>query len=141
VKFLLLATALVAGACASEATQPEEGAGSPQQAQVGDTIRLRAGSSARIGTSGVVVAFRGIVADSRCPIDAVCVWAGDAEARIQLTSPGTTGTSVTLHSFTDPKSVTFGGFTFRLVEVAPPNVSTRRTDAKDYVIALEVTDR
>jgi hypothetical protein len=37
--------------------------------------------------------------------------------------------------------VTFGGFTFRLVEVAPPNVSTRRTEAKDYVIALEVTDR
>lgn len=137
-KMVALAAALGAAACASEATQPDQGAGAPQQAQVGDTIRLRAGGMARIGTSAVVVAFRRVEADSRCPIDVLCVWAGDAAVRIELTSDRRAWSAATLHSFLDPKTVAFGGFVFRLVEVAPPNVSTQRTRPEDYIIALEV---
>jgi hypothetical protein len=135
---LVLAAALTAGACASQATQPEQDAGTPQQAQVGDTIRLRTGGMARIGASGVVVAFRRVEQDSRCPIDALCVWAGDAAVRIELTTDRQVWSPATLHSFLDPKAVDFAGYVFRLVEVAPPNVSTQATQPDDYVIALEV---
>jgi hypothetical protein len=135
---LAVAAAFAATACAREATQPDRGGATPQQAQVGDTISLRAGDMARIGTSDVVVAFRRIEADSRCPIDALCVWAGDAAVRIELTNDRRTWSPATLHSFLDPKAVDFSGYTFRLLEVAPPNVSTKRTRPEDYVIALEV---
>ena len=138
---LAFATAFVAAACASEATQPDRGGVTPQQVQVGDTIRLRAGAMARIGTSDVVVAFRRIEADSRCAIDVVCVWAGDAVVRIELTDDGRTWSPAILHSFLDPKAVDFSGYTFRLLEVAPPNVSTKRTRPEDYVIALQVQVR
>lgn len=136
-----LAAVLVTGACATEATQPDQGAGTPQQAQVGDTVRLRQGRSARIGTSDVVVAFRRVEEDSRCPIDVLCVWAGDAAVRLELTTDRRTWAPATLRSFLEPKSIEFGGYVFRLIEVAPAKVSTQPTRSEDYVIALEVKTR
>ena len=138
--FVVLAAALIAVGCGNQATEPEEGAGTPQQAQVGDTIRLRLGSSARIGTTGIVVGFTRVVGDSRCPIDALCVWAGDAEVRVDL-SAGPAKTSAQLHSFLEPKSVDYNGYVFRLIEVAPALRSTETPRTEDYVIALEVTKR
>jgi hypothetical protein len=138
---VLAAVALGAGACARESLQPDPDAGTPQQAQVGDTIRLRAGELARIGTSDVVVAFRRVEEDSRCAIDVQCVWAGDAAVRIELTTDRRIWSPATLHSTLDPKDVEYGGHVFRLVDVAPPNVSTRQTRPQDYVIALEVVTR
>jgi len=32
------------------------------------------------------VVFLGIVADSRCPIDATCIWAGDAVIAVEVTA-------------------------------------------------------
>lgn len=136
---LVLAAALGTGACASEATQPDQSAGT-QQAQVGDTIRLPAGGMARIGTS-TVVAFRRVEADSRCAIDVTCVWAGDAAVRIELTNDRRSWTPATLHSSLEPKTVEFADYVFRLLEVAPPKVSTQNTRPEDYIIALEVRAR
>jgi hypothetical protein len=138
---IAIAVMLVTAACATEATQPEQGPGAPQQAQVGDTIRLSPGGTARIGTSDVVVAFRRVEEDSRCPIDAVCVWAGDAAVLVELTTDRRTWSPATLHSFAEPKEVEYGSYVLRLVEVAPPNVSTKRTRPEEYVIALEVKNR
>jgi hypothetical protein len=137
----MLAAALVAGACASKATQPDQEAGEPQHAQLADTLRLHAGDVARIGASSVVVAFREVEQDSRCPIDALCVWAGDAAVRIDLTNDQRAWSAATLHSFLEPKAVEFDAYVFRLLEVAPPNVSTERTRPEDYIIALEVRGR
>jgi hypothetical protein len=138
---LVATAALAAVACAREATQPDQSAAAPQQAQVGDTIRLRPGGMARIGTSDVVVAFRLVEQDSRCPIDVQCVWAGDAAVLIDLTKDRRTWTPASLHSFLEPKAIEFGGYGFRLVEVTPSRVSTRPTRPEDYVIALEVGTR
>jgi hypothetical protein len=140
-KFAVLAAALLAAACGNEATEPEEGAGTPQQAQVGDTVRLRLGASARIGTTGIVVSFNRVEGDSRCPIDAICVWQGDAAVRIELATNQQSRSSAQLHTTLDPKSVEYNGHSFRLIEVAPAPRASEPTRAEDYVVALEVTKR
>ena len=41
-------------------------------------LTLRAGQEAQAGTSVLRVLFLRVVDDSRCPIDAICVWQGNA---------------------------------------------------------------
>lgn len=139
--YMAVAAGLAAAACGNETVAPDDGAGTPQQVQVGDTVRLQYGGVARIGASGVLVAFRRVEADSRCPIDALCVWPGDAAVRLELTSNPPNWSAAIVHSFLDPRSVEFGGFVFKLVEVAPAPVSTETRRPQDYSIALEVRSR
>ena len=44
---------------------------------------LRAGQSAVV-PGGLKVTFDRVVSDSRCPIDAICVWAGEAVIALKL---------------------------------------------------------
>src|SRR5688500_18399437 len=64
-------------ACASSNGLPTE----PvvySQAEAADSIRIRIGQT--IVVEGVKVRFSAVESDSRCPIDAICVWQGDAVA-------------------------------------------------------------
>jgi hypothetical protein len=140
-QWVVLAAALIAAACGNKATGPDDGAGTPQQAQVGDTVRLKLGTSARIGNTGITVTFAAVEGDSRCPIDALCVWAGDAEVRIDFRAPSQPKSSAQLHTFTEPRLVEYNGFVFRLVEVAPARKASEVPRLQDYVVALEVTSR
>ena len=76
-----------------------------------------------VGVPGTVLrlALTDILSDSRCPIDATCVWAGDVEVEIGTTLG--TGPTVpdTLHynEAAGPTSVERGGYRVRLVSVDP----------------------
>src|SRR5690606_19890291 len=77
----VMMAALAAAACGGT-TDPVDQGSVFQQVEAGDTIRLRYGQSASLGTGGARIVFRSIEADSRCPINAVCVWQGDAHIRL-----------------------------------------------------------
>lgn len=70
--------------------------------------------------------------DSRCAVDVVCVWQGDATAEIGLW----VGTGPT-HPFTlslngTPKSVTFAGWEVTFLALAPEPRSTEEIEPGDY---------
>src|SRR5690349_9135119 len=73
-------------ACSSNSTT-----GSDAQIQTSQTVTQREVGRAfemKIGESFAIndlkLTFRNVDADSRCPIDAVCVWAGDAEVALKI---------------------------------------------------------
>jgi hypothetical protein len=136
---LALPVLLLLAACSIETAAPADGAGAVRQVQAGDTVWLRAGQSAVIGRTGVQLVFREVVADSRCPIDAVCVWAGDAEVRLQARSGLGSWTTLVVHSYVEPRAAQYGAFTVRLLEVAPALTSTDRVQPGDYAVRLEIT--
>jgi hypothetical protein len=72
----VLFTAITLGACASANAPTEPVVYS--QAEAADSVRLRVGQTIRV--DGVRVRFTGVESDSRCPMDAICVWQGDAVA-------------------------------------------------------------
>lgn len=77
---LLAASALVA--CGG-------GADAPGSDPLGatDTVVLRSGSAVPVG-SGALTLELVDVRDSRCPVDAVCVWAGQATVAVQARHAG-----------------------------------------------------
>lgn len=135
----LVATLVSLAACGSSST-----ASSPVLPSVqGATNRefdLAVGQRATVGSPSVSVRFDTVTADSRCPIDAVCVWAGDAALRFTIKVGNAPAKVVDLHSFIEPSSVTDAGVTIQLLRVTPAMDSRTPIALKDYRARLTVRD-
>ena len=95
----------------------------------GDTIKMESTSQR--------VRFGGVTSDSRCPIDVVCIQAGDAIVRIEILS-SRRGESYDLHT-ADGRPVMDGRLTIVLVRLAPSPVSSRTIAPDDYRATLRAT--
>ena len=92
--------------------------------------------------AAVQVKFNRILGDSRCPADAICVWAGRAEAEIIFEQPG--GSVTDTLAFGDFSGSThtdqahFGNYTVQLLSVLPIPKTTQTIQPGDYKLQLEV---
>lgn len=93
------------------------------------------------GESSVVdeisVRFVGVVSDSRCPSDVNCVWQGDAQVQILVTTSRRTQ-EYELHT-SDMKPVAHDGFTIHLVQLQPYPISVQKIQSDEYRVTLKVT--
>lgn len=136
---LLLVSAAVIG-CKSATEAPLNS--DPESASVvgdlGQTFELRPGQTARVGSGGLLVGFRGVAQDSRCPVDVQCVWSGDATLRIQATVGRMAWTSFDLHTNVQPQSARFRENTITVVGLRPAPRSNQEIPSGSYVVTLRV---
>lgn len=137
-KLVVLLAAVEAVACARGSMEPDTSGSAARLVSVGDTVELKFGETVRIAQSSVLLQFRSVVADSRCPINVVCVWTGDAHVQISVGSDSATKL-YDLHTYLDPKVVNHGDYRFRLMQVAPPRHTDDNVRPEDYSIKLEIT--
>ena len=69
-------------------SQPGTPAPSTVGAGLGDDVTLNAGQEVKIATKDFTVRFSRLAADSRCPANVQCIWAGDATVELLLSEPG-----------------------------------------------------
>jgi hypothetical protein len=101
-------------------------------------FELAVGETATLQDQDVSVQFKSVAADSRCPSDVSCVWAGDAELVLRLT--GVSGVDdTTLHTTLDPRTLSRGSTTLEVLGLSPTPVSTTSTDPKSYRLRLRVS--
>jgi hypothetical protein len=138
---LVAAMALFGGACTNRdphgpvsATARTDAPGSV------DTLRLAAGQRGSVDDGRLTIDFLRVAADSRCPSTANCVWAGDAAAELRLTASREART-VTVHTTTEPRRASHGGYDVALVHVEPYPDGHRPIAPAEYVAVLEVTRR
>lgn len=131
-----IATAVTA--CGQVATAP-----GPSEVQytvaAGDTVTMRPGEIAYLPDGAINIVFRGVVQDSRCPIDVVCVWQGDAQVRLAVALARHAWERVDLHTSLEPKAVEFEDYVIRLVDVAPSRRSNDSVRPADYSIRLAIS--
>jgi hypothetical protein len=98
---------------------------------------LAPGESAAIEGTSIRVSFLRVSRDSRCPADAICVWAGDAAVHVRATGNGSV--EYELHTG-DPArtSVAHGDFRIGLVQLQPYPFSSRTIEPGDYRATLTV---
>jgi hypothetical protein len=109
--------------------------GTTSQQEVGKAV-LKIGES--IAINDLRLTFRSVEGDSRCPTDAVCVWAGDAEIALKI-EQGTQAAVAALHTTLEPKKTVWNGYTISLVTVSPTRKSTTSVDPADYRAEVVVT--
>lgn len=117
---------------------------SPQVApRLDRPFTLREGEAAVFSEPALVITFVGVPADSRCPINAYCVWAGDATVRLVLHVGPPWGEGpdlqVDLHTLLDPRETPWGPYyTLRLLGLAPAPVAGQpRTEPYRATLVLE----
>ena len=133
---VLIATSLGLAACSSNPSTTEPVVYS--QSEVADSINIRVGRT--IIVDGTRITFEAVESDSRCPMDAICVWQGDAVARfvVERTAAASSALSLQLHTTLQPKSGSAHGFRIELLTLQPFPRASAPTKADDYVASIKV---
>ena len=126
---IVLAVLGLAG-CGKSLTAPDTVAGQPFQ--------LKAGAVAFLPDS-TRLKFDRVLSDSRCPIDAICVSAGDATILVGFISRNGSGASRELHTQPDGSQVSYGAYTIALTELQPYPRASEPANPADYVATFVVT--
>ena len=138
-RFAVAAAFLVVGACASSNGSPTEPV-AYSQAEAADSVRIRVGQT--ITVEGVKVRFNAVESDSRCPMDAICVWEGDAIANFvveQNCDCRTPAFDLKLHTTLQPKSGTAYGFRVELRQLQPYPQASSPTKPDAYYAWIRLT--
>ena len=125
--FLLVWTA----ACDGGPTQPD-------RVPTGRSFDLRVGDAA-LTTDDVRIRFETVRSDSRCPLDAFCVRAGEAVIALTVGRVGEVPVGRELDTTPARSSTTFLNFTITLSSLQPYPRSDRPIRPGDYVATLVVT--
>lgn len=127
------ALALLLAACGLS-TGPGEQSLPDQPAE----IELGVGEEVTIPGTVLRVAFVGVSEDSRCPVDVVCVWEGNAAVDIGLTAGSGPTQLRVLNTALDPRFTDFGGLRVTLVDVAPEPYEGEPIPPEGYVVRIRV---
>ena len=135
----VLLVSLAIAACSSNSALPTE----PvvySRSEAADSVRVRVGQT--IVVEGVKVRFSAVESDSRCPMDAVCVWEGDAVAVFlveQNCDCRTPAFELKLHTTLQPKSGTAYGFKVTLLNLQPYPRASSPTKPDAYYAWIRLT--
>ena len=80
----------------------------------------------------------GVPQDSRCALQAMCVWAGDGAVAIAYGLGMGPSYPDTLHTTLDPRSANFGGYRITLLELAPYPEIPGGITPEEYRVRLRV---
>jgi hypothetical protein len=109
----------------------------PEQKPEPNNGELKVGLGQSVSGLGVAIAPIAVVEDSRCPIDAQCVWSGTIKVRATLASSFGTSEQV----FELGKAVTTEGEVVTLVEVLPYPRAGEEIDPSRYIFHFQITKR
>lgn len=126
---LLLPLLLAVAACGSSV-------GEPRPLPLGEEVTLAPGETAG---SDVRLVFERVASDSRCPIDALCIWEGDALVVATLRAVGAE-CAVELHTAGSlPHEGTCAGYGVRLSRLTPAPRAASPVPASAYRATFVVT--
>jgi hypothetical protein len=107
--------------------------------RVGQPFDVRVGQTATIAGRAVTVTFTGVENDSRCPIDVVCVRAGDATVLLSVRAASSAPVRLTLvigAEDTPKDTAQAGDLAFTALVLSPAPVSTQKIEERDYILRL-----
>lgn len=111
-------------------------------AVVGTPFNLRIGQSARVVDASLIVSFRELREDSRCPIGAQCAAAGNAQIVVGTVATDGTAIQSTLNLTGNnqfPSRITAGGFDVSFQALTPSPTVNATIGRDQYVAAFVVT--
>jgi len=84
------------------------------------------------------IKFEKVLSDSRCPIDVVCVWEGNAGVEFSFSKDNEWQT-ILLNTGIEPTEVSLFGYGIKLVRLEPPVLSTNPPEQEDYIAFLIIS--
>lgn len=99
---------------------------------------VAAGQVVTIEGEQLVIKFKTILEDSRCPINAVCVWVGNGKVELEILDIDGQNKTVILNTEDEPKEIALKGHKLKLLSLNPPRIDGVSLSSKDYAVVLRV---
>lgn len=111
-------------------------------ADLDEPFAVRVGQAVTLDGGGITLLFVGVPEDSRCPVDVVCVWEGNAVVALTATAGGEER-DIELNTspspVAGPRQVVVDGYVVELLQLDPSPVSDRPIPGWAYRATLEVS--
>lgn len=82
-------------------------------------VTLPLGQAVLVDGGPLRLTFTRVVQDSRCPVDATCVWEGNAVVEVRVAADQGPGVLLQLNSTLEPRSLSWSGLRLTFVELLP----------------------
>ena len=104
------------------------------------TASMRVGERVQLQNTGWTLTFNAVTSDSRCPIDAVCIQAGEAVLDLMLENLLSAQPRIPTYQVTlkGDKPDTVAGLILRQVRLDPPPRTSRTITPRDYVAQISI---
>lgn len=137
----IAASALAAAALVSGCGGGDDGFSLPSGTDfgLGVEVQLRIGQNGNIGAESFTMQFQGVTEDSRCPLNALCVQAGQATVQLAAQKSGFSVQQVALTIPGALAAVSYAGYTIRLTKLEPYPVAGQPIVPSSYVATFVVT--
>jgi hypothetical protein len=99
---------------------------------------LGIGQTANIDEEKLVIKFKAVLEDSRCPINVVCVWAGNGEVEFEVLDIDGQNKTIILNTEDEPRAATLKGHKLKLISLNPPRIDGVSISPGDYSVMLLV---
>ncbi len=86
----------------------------------------------------ISITFEEVISDSRCPLDVLCIWAGNAEVAFTFTKENRTR-RFTLNTGLEPSEIQLFGYKIKLLDLKPDVYQGVEIPAEEYIAYLEIT--
>jgi hypothetical protein len=117
--------------------------GATQLARTGQEFKIKVGRRVTFERDSLRIKFVAVLNDSRCPKDVTCVWAGNAEVLLEVsTGVGRGKRSLKLNTNGNGQNSQEGKyqrFRVKLLELSPYPQSGRKIEAGEYTATLSVS--
>lgn len=130
---LLLALPLVVGCLNTYRTGPVPGTDANQQ------VEIPLGQTRTFDEERLAIGFGTVLEDSRCPMGAQCLRAGNGRVGLILQERGEATRSVELNTVEQPRRVSHEGYIIEVVDLQPVPTTAGAPEVESYVVRLRVT--
>jgi len=96
------------------------------------------GQSAMTADGKLVITFKAVLEDSRCPVNVVCIWAGNGKVEFEVIDIDGQKKSVALNTEQEPKAAAFKGHRLTLLALDPPRKDGVPLVPEDYFVTVRV---
>ena len=133
-RYAKLFLAAILTGCSSGGYGPTD-SGSPSLSD--GSVSVSIGETTAVGATGVTITFRAVTEDSRCPLNAVCVWEGNGQVALTLANGYGATRDATLNTSLEPRRIDYAGLRITLSGLAPYPAGNP-IDPADYVATFRI---
>jgi hypothetical protein len=109
-------------------------------AELGAPVKIRIGQTATYNGGTLKVSFDNLLEDSRCPVEYVCVEAGEVRVRLGADQADVPPVRFDLSSSSVPLAVyDYAGFRIAYINLEPQPSVTHPPQRSDYLLSIVVT--
>ncbi|MHA2066116.1 MAG: hypothetical protein ACXABY_17230 [Candidatus Thorarchaeota archaeon] len=109
-------------------------------AKLGESFQLKVNQTAYIESEGLLIELDDIPEDSRCPVDVVCVWAGQTRVKLNVGKAGMDEATIEIRSANGSFSDNEGNaYSVQVIKVEPAPRSNRTIALTEYVVTLKIS--